>query len=82
MHRSCVTRRAPNNEASHRLGARDGINLVARFRIVVVGADWIIDEDHDEPTAFHPDVRSAATASRQEALGGSRQPASRDAAER
>lgn len=57
-----------NNEASHRLGARDGINLLARF----AGWQWNAtgsaqDDDHD-PSAFDPQIRKAATARRREAL--------------
>ena len=55
------------NEGSHRLGARDGINLLARFR----GWQWSATgsaEDDADPSAFDADVREEATARRREAL--------------
>lgn len=55
------------NEGSHRLGARDGINLLGRFRSWWWSATGKAD-DEDDPSAFVPDVREAATARRQRAL--------------
>ena len=55
------------NLASHRLGARDGINLLARFRGWWWSATGSAEED-DEPSAFDPAIREAATARRQHAL--------------
>jgi len=55
------------NEASHRLGARDGINLVAAFRAWWWSATGSADDD-DEPSAFDVDVREDATRRRQAAL--------------
>ena len=56
------------NLASHRLGARDGINLHARFRGWWWSATGSAEEDEDEPSAFDPGVLEIATARRQEAL--------------
>jgi hypothetical protein len=55
-----------NNEASHRLGAKDGINLLVVFRSLW----WTVDPeaDEDEPSAFDADVRAAATAKRETVL--------------
>lgn len=55
------------NEASHRLGARDGINLLARFRGWTWSATGSTDDD-DDPSAFDPAVRQEATLRRREAL--------------
>ena len=60
------------NEASHRLGARDGIETVARFRSWWWSATGEADTDEDEPSAFDPEVRAAATALRRRALAGAR----------
>lgn len=57
-----------SNEASHRLGARDGINLLVRFRAWWWSATGTADEDDDEPSAFDEDVREQATERRQAAL--------------
>ena len=54
------------NEASHRLGARDDITLVARLRSLWFSEDP--DADADPASAFDPDVRQAATSRRQELL--------------
>ncbi|MEO6349701.1 MAG: hypothetical protein ABIP53_03530 [Candidatus Limnocylindrales bacterium] len=56
------------NEASHRLGARDGINVVARFRAWRWSATGNAEDDDDEPSAFDADVRAEASARRQGAL--------------
>jgi hypothetical protein len=50
------------NEASHRLGARHGIEFLFAYR----NYWWSPDpaEDPDDPSAFDPDVRAAATALR------------------
>ncbi len=55
-----------DNEASHRLGAKDGINLLVVFRSLW----WTVDpdSDEDEPSAFDADVRAAATAKRERVL--------------
>ena len=60
------------NEASHRLGARDGIETVARFRSWWWSPTGTAATDQDEPSAFDAGVRSAATALRQRALEGRR----------
>jgi hypothetical protein len=56
-----------DNEASHRLGAKDGINLLVAFRSLW----WTVDPDadEDEPSAFDAGVRAAATAKREMVLG-------------
>jgi hypothetical protein len=56
-----------SNEASHRLGGRDGINLIARFRSWLWSATGKADEE-DDPSAFDADVREAATERRRRAL--------------
>ena len=56
------------NEASHRLGARDGIETVARLRSWWWSATGSAEDDDDEPSAFDPEVRRSATAHRQRAL--------------
>jgi GNAT superfamily N-acetyltransferase len=50
------------NEGSHRLGARHGIELLFGFRNYWWSPDP--DEDPDDPSAFEPEVREAATALR------------------
>jgi hypothetical protein len=57
-----------NNEASHRLGARDDINLIARFHSWWWNPSGVEPDDHDSPSAFDADVREAATATRVESL--------------
>jgi hypothetical protein len=57
-----------NNEASHRLGARDGIVVIARFRNRWWSATGNAEDDDDEPSAFEADVRAEATARREAAL--------------
>ena len=56
------------NEASHRLGARHGFELLFGYR----GYFWSPDPDLEprEPSAFDPNVRSAATAERERLLTG------------
>lgn len=56
------------NEGSHRLGARDGINLLARFRGWWWSATGSAEDDDDDPSAFDPQIREQATARRREAL--------------
>ena len=56
------------NVASHRLGARDGINLLARFRGWWWSATGSSEEDEDEPSAFDRAVLEVSTARRQDAL--------------
>jgi GNAT superfamily N-acetyltransferase len=56
------------NEASHRLGARNGIVVIARFRAWWWSATGSAEDDDDEPSAFDRDVREEATARRQAAL--------------
>ena len=60
------------NEASHRLGARDGIETVARLRSWWWSATGTADVDDDEPSGFDPAVRAAATALRRTALDHAR----------
>jgi GNAT superfamily N-acetyltransferase len=50
------------NEGSHRLGARDGLELLVAYR----NYSWSPDPDHDphEPSAFDDAVRAQATALR------------------
>ena len=55
-----------NNEASHRLGARDGINMLMAFHSLWWSADP--DNDPDASSAFDRDVCVAATARRQALL--------------
>jgi hypothetical protein len=55
------------NEASHRLGARDGIVQIAAFRAWWWSATGEAEDD-DDPSAFDPDVRADATRRRQDAL--------------
>jgi hypothetical protein len=57
-----------NNEASHRLGARDGIVVVARYRNRWWSATGSTEDDDDEPSAFDANVRAEATSRRQSAL--------------
>lgn len=57
-----------DNEASHRLGARDGINLIGRFRGWWWSATGSTEDDDKEPSAFDLAVREEATARRREAL--------------
>jgi hypothetical protein len=57
-----------SNEASHRLGAKDDINLVARFRSWWWSPTGEPSDDEDEPSAFDPAIRRAATQRRQRAL--------------
>ena len=57
-----------SNEGSHRLGARDGIVVVARFRAWWWSATGDPEDDADEPSAFEADVREDATRRRQAAL--------------
>ncbi|MEP7158783.1 MAG: GNAT family N-acetyltransferase [Chloroflexota bacterium] len=56
------------NEASHRLGARHGIELL----VALHGYLWSLDPDEepDEPSAFDADVRAAASALRATVLAG------------
>jgi GNAT superfamily N-acetyltransferase len=56
-----------NNEGSHRLGAKDGINLLVVFRSLWWTEDPEADED--ELSAFDADVRAAVTAKREMVLG-------------
>ena len=58
-----------NNEASHRLGAKDGINLVAKLRSWWWSESGNPEDDEDEPSAFIPEIREAATERRQRAVG-------------
>ena len=57
-----------SNEGSHRLGARDGIVVIARFRSWWWSASGNAEDDDDEPSAFDADVREDATRRRQAAL--------------
>jgi hypothetical protein len=57
-----------NNDASHRLGARDGIVVIARFRNRWWSATGSTEDIQDEPSAFDPGARAAATERRQVAL--------------
>lgn len=68
--RANVVRYATGGEnlASHRLGARDGINLLARFRGWWWSATGSSEEDEDEPSAFDAAVLEVATVRRQDAL--------------
>jgi len=65
-----VTRYATGarNEASHRLGARHGFELLFAYR----GYWWSPDADSDarEPSAFDPAIRAAATERRAQLLDG------------
>lgn len=56
------------NEASHRLGARHGFELLFDYR----GYLWTLDPDIGlrEPSAFDPAIRAASSAVRQELLTG------------
>jgi acetyltransferase (GNAT) family protein len=56
------------NEASHRLGARHGIELLFAYRSYWWSPNP--DEDPDDPSAFDADVRAAASAVRQKVLAG------------
>jgi len=56
------------NEGSHRLGARDGINLLAGFGGWWWSATGSAEDDGDDPSAFDPQIREAATARRRDAL--------------
>lgn len=56
------------NEGSHRLGARDGINLFARFRSWWWSATGSTEDGGNKASAFDPAVREEATLRRQEAL--------------
>jgi len=55
-----------DNEASHRLGARDGINFLVAFHSLW----WTEDPDNepDDPSAYDGAVRAAATALRRKLL--------------
>jgi hypothetical protein len=57
-----------NNEGSHRLGARDGIVVTARFRAWWWSATGDPEDDKDEPSAFDAGVREQMTSRRQAAL--------------
>lgn len=57
-----------SNEASHLLGARDGIEVVARFRAWWWSPTGEAEEDDDEPSAFDARVRAQATEKRRAAL--------------
>lgn len=57
-----------DNVGSHRLGARDGINLLVRLRAWWWSATGSTEDDKG-PSAFNPEVREQATARRREALG-------------
>jgi len=57
-----------NNEGSHKLGARDGIELLLAFRNYWWSPNP--DEDADDPSAFDPEVRAASTALRVRVLQG------------
>ena len=57
-----------SNEASHRLGARDDINLIARFKSWWWSNTGDPDNDEDAPSAFDAPEREAATARRRRAV--------------
>jgi hypothetical protein len=57
-----------NNEASHRLGAKDDINLIAKLRSWWWSANASPEDDEDDPSAFDADIREAATARRRRAV--------------
>ncbi|HUR17181.1 MAG TPA: GNAT family N-acetyltransferase [Candidatus Limnocylindrales bacterium] len=57
-----------NNEGSHRLGARDGIVVVARFHAWWWSATGNAEDDADELSAFDSAVREQTTRNRQAAL--------------
>ncbi|HUP83114.1 MAG TPA: GNAT family N-acetyltransferase [Candidatus Limnocylindria bacterium] len=57
-----------NNEGSHKLGARHGIELLLAFRNYWWSPNP--DDDADDPSAFDPEVRAASTALRGEVLDG------------
>ncbi|MEX2546180.1 MAG: hypothetical protein WD830_00130 [Chloroflexota bacterium] len=56
------------NEASHRLGARDGIKVIARFRGWWWSATGSAEDDDHDPSAFEEAIHLAATERRREAL--------------
>ncbi len=58
-----------SNEASHRLGARDDIKLLVRFRAWWWSATGSVEDDDHEPSAFDEAVREEATERRRAALG-------------
>jgi hypothetical protein len=57
-----------SNEASHRLGAKDDINLIARFKSWLWSATGEASDDDDEPSAFDEASREVATARRRRAM--------------
>lgn len=56
-----------SNEASHKLGARDGIELLVEFATWGWSATGSLDDD-DEESAFDPEIRAATTARRRSLL--------------
>lgn len=68
--RAVIVRYATGGEnlGSHKLGARDGINLLARFRDWRWSASGSAADDEDDPSAFDPQVRVEATARRRMVL--------------
>jgi len=71
--RAVIVRYATGGEnlGSHKLGARDGINLLARFRDwrwSAAGSAEDDEDDKDDLSAFDPQIREQATARRRTAL--------------